>query len=131
VQDFHQLNVWKKAHSLVLRVYKVSNELPASENFGLVLNLRRSAVVIARSIAEGAGRDSDAEFATELKKARAAGHDLEYNLLLCRDLGFIPEPLHAETQLGSPGGAQDDLRPGEANARNRRDATIGRHGFSL
>ena len=96
MQDFHQLNVWKKAHSLVLRVYKVSNELPASENFGLVLNLRRSAVVIARSIAEGAGRDSDVEFAIELKKARAAGHDLEYNLLLSRDLGFLTEPLHDE-----------------------------------
>lgn len=94
MQDFHQLNVWKKAHELVLRVYKASNELPASENFGLVLNLRRSAVVIARSIAEGAGRDSDAEFAAELKKARAAGHDLEYNLLLSRDLGFMPTGLH-------------------------------------
>ena len=96
MQDFHQLNVWKKAHSLVLRVYKASNELPASENFGLVLNLRRSAVVIARSIAEGAGRDSDMEFATELKRTRAAGHDLEYNLLLSRDLGFMTEPLHDE-----------------------------------
>ena len=96
MQDFHQLNVWKKAHSLVLRVYQVSNDLPASENFGLVLNLRRSAVLIARSIAEGAGRDSDMEFATELKKARAAGHDLEYNLLLSRDLGFLTEPLHDE-----------------------------------
>ena len=96
MQDFHQLNVWKKAHGLVLRVYKASNDLPASENFGLVLNLRRSAVVIARNIAEGAGRDSDAEFAVELKKARAAGHDLEYNLLLCRDLGFLPQLLHDE-----------------------------------
>jgi len=96
MQDFHQVNVWKKAHGLVLRVYKASNDLPASENFGLVLNLRRSAVVIARSIAEGAGRDSDVEFATELKKARAAGHDLEYNLLLSRDLGFLSEPLHDE-----------------------------------
>jgi four helix bundle protein len=36
------------------------------------------------------------EFATELKKARAAGHDLEYNLLLSRDLGFLSEPLHDE-----------------------------------
>lgn len=96
MQDFHQLNVWKKAHALVLRVYQASNQLPSSENFGLVLNLRRSAVVIARSIAEGAGRDSDVEFAAELKKARAAGHDLEYNLLLSRDLGFLPEPLHDE-----------------------------------
>jgi four helix bundle protein len=96
MQDFHQLNVWKKAHGLVLRVYKASNDLPSSENFGLVLNLRRSAVVIARSIAEGAGRDSDVEFAAELKKARAAGHELEYVLLLCQDLGFMPKPLHDE-----------------------------------
>jgi four helix bundle protein len=96
VQDFHQLNVWKKAHALVLRVYTASNELPATENFGLVLNLRRSAVAIARSIAEGAGRDSDVEFAAELKKARAAGHELEYNLLLSRDLGFMPMELHDE-----------------------------------
>ncbi len=81
MQDFHQLTVWKKAHSLVLRVYTVSNDLPASENFGLVLNLRRSAVGIARSIAEGAARDSDAEFAIELKKARASGHDL--NITCC------------------------------------------------
>ena len=96
MQDFHQLHVWKRAHGLVLRIYKASNELPTSENFGLVLNLRRSAVAIARSIAEGAGRDSDVEFAVELKKARAAGHDLEYNLLLSRDLGFMSPDLHDE-----------------------------------
>ena len=94
MQDFHQLNVWKKAHELVLRVYKVSNDLPSSENFGLVLNLRRSAVAVARGIAEGAGRDSDLEFALELKRARAAAHDLEYNLLLSRDLGFLSSPVH-------------------------------------
>ncbi|HXE07918.1 MAG TPA: four helix bundle protein [Acidobacteriaceae bacterium] len=96
MQDFHQLNVWKKAHELVLKIYKASNELPASENFGLVLNLRRSAVTIARSIAEGAGRDSDVEFASELKRAGAAGHELDYNLLLSRDLGFMPCELHDE-----------------------------------
>src|ERR1700722_4618445 len=96
MQDFHQLNVWKKAHGLVLRVYKVSNELPASESFGLVLNLRRSAVVIARSIAEGAGRDSDVGVATELKKARGAGRHLEHTPLLSRELGFLTEPLHDE-----------------------------------
>jgi len=89
VQDFHQLNVWKKAHALVLEVYRASSELPATENFGLVLNLRRSAAAIARYIAEGAGRDSDLEFAGDLKRARAAGHELEYNLLLSRDLGFL------------------------------------------
>ena len=94
MQDFHQLAVWKRAHSLVLRIYKVSGELPASENFGLVLNLRRSAVTIARSIAEGCGRGTDAEFAIDLKRARAACHELEYIILLCRDLTFLAEPVH-------------------------------------
>ena len=96
MQDFHKLDVWKKAHNLVLRVYTASSSLPPSENFGLTLHMRRSAVMIARSIAEGAGRDSDAEFAAELKRARASGHDLEYIFLLCRDLGFFPEPLYEE-----------------------------------
>ena len=54
-----------------------------------MLNLRRSAAAIARYIAEETGRDSDVEFAADLKKARAAGHELEYNLLLSRDLGFL------------------------------------------
>jgi four helix bundle protein len=94
MQDFHNLDIWKRAHQLVLRIYPLSDRLPPTENFGLTLNLRRAAVSIARSIAEGAGRDSDAEFALDLKRARASGHDLEYILLLCRDLGFIPEATH-------------------------------------
>ncbi len=94
MQDFHQLDVWTKAHSLVLRVYTASKELPPSENFGLILHLRRSVVAIARGIAEGCGRASDAEFALDLKKARAAGHELEYVLLLSRDLGFLAGELH-------------------------------------
>ncbi len=94
MQDFHQLDVWRKAHGLVLRVYTASKELPPSENFGLIPHLRRSVVVIARGIAEGCGRPSDAEFAIDLKKARAAGHELEYLLLLSRDLGFLSEELH-------------------------------------
>ena len=96
MQDFHQLDVWRKAHAIVLRVYTASNELPASENFGLVLLLRRSSVAIARTIAEGSGRGSDVEFAADLKKARAVGHELEYILLLYRDLGFMPQPVHDE-----------------------------------
>ncbi len=96
MQDFHQLNVWRKAHSLVLHVYTASKDLPASESFGLAPHLRRSAVTIPRSIAEGAGRDLDHDFAADLRKARAASHELEYLLLLCRDLGFFPQPLHDE-----------------------------------
>ena len=96
MQDFHQLNVWRKAHSLVLRVYTASKELPQSEHFGLVAHLRRSGVSIPRAIAEGAGRESDHEFAGDLKRARAGAHELEYILLLSKDLGFLAVPLHDE-----------------------------------
>jgi four helix bundle protein len=96
MQDFHNLNVWRKAHALVLHVYAASKELPPSENFGLVQHLRRAATTIARTIAEGAGRDLGSEFAADLKKARAAGHELEYVFLLCRDLRFFTAALHDE-----------------------------------
>ena len=80
----------------MLRVYHVSKDLPQSENFGLILHLRRSAMNMATRIAEGAGRPTDAEFAVELKKARAIGYELEYLLLVSRDPGFLQESTHAE-----------------------------------
>ena len=96
MQDFHQLNVWQRAHSLVLRIYQVSSDLPEGENFSLVLNLRRSSMSVARFIAEGCGRDTDAEFSGDLKKARAALFELEYLVLVCRDLGFFSTSRHDE-----------------------------------
>lgn len=99
MQKFQQLDIWKKAHLLVLHIYTISGKLPPNENLGLVSNLRRTAIQIAKSIAEGAGRDSDAEFAVDLKRARAAGHELEYLVLLCRDLGFFTAEVHDETAL--------------------------------
>ena len=96
MQDFHQLDVWRKAHVLVLRVYTASKQLPASENLGLTIHLRRSVVANACGIAEGCGRAVDMEFALDLNRARAAGHELEYVLLLCRDLWFLPAAIHDE-----------------------------------
>jgi four helix bundle protein len=94
MQPFRDLAVWKRAHLLVLGVYGLA--MPQSENFGLTLNLRRSAVFVAARIAEGAGQSSNAEFALELKRARAAAFELEYLLLVSRDLGFIEAAPHEE-----------------------------------
>ena len=96
MQNFQDLQAWQRAHSFVLRVYRTTKELPQSENFGLILLLRRSATAMATRIAEGAGRSSNGEFAGELKKARAFGFELEYLLLLARDLGFLDEAIHEE-----------------------------------
>jgi four helix bundle protein len=96
VQNFTELAVWQKAHGLVLDIYRATKSLPQSENFGLILSLRRSALHIASRIAEGAGRSSDMEFAGELGKARATAYELEYLLLVSRDLSFLENGTYDE-----------------------------------
>ncbi len=96
MHNYQELTCWKRAHAMVLRVYRVSKDLPQSENFGLILNLRRSVTAIATRIAEGSGRATNEEFDVELKRARAIGYELEYLLLVAHDLGFLPDADHAE-----------------------------------
>ena len=97
MQNFRDLNVWKNAHALVLQVYRITKDLPASENFGLIANLRRTAISLASRIAEGAGKSTDFEFGTELKRARAIAYELEYLVLLAHDLGYLSPETHEET----------------------------------
>ena len=61
MQEFKELMVWQRSHQLVLRTYEVTQDLPKEETFGLVLNLRRSAISVATRIAEGCGRASNEE----------------------------------------------------------------------
>jgi len=91
VRDFHELGVWRKAHVLVQAVYRATKRLPKEEIFGLTVQLRRAATGVATRIAEGCGVDSDVEFATYLHRAKAAASELEYLLLLARDLEYLPE----------------------------------------
>ena len=62
MRDYKQLQVWLKAHALVLDVYRVTAKFPRSEQYGLTSQLRRSAASIAANIAEGCGRDTKADF---------------------------------------------------------------------
>jgi four helix bundle protein len=86
VQDFRNVDVWKKAHALTLSVYRESQALPKDEAFGITVQVRRSAILIARHIAEGCGREGNVEFAVDLRKAAAGTNDLEYLILLAYDL---------------------------------------------
>ena len=78
----------------MLQIYQAGERLPPSEHFGLLQQLRRSATSIATRIADGAGRDANSDYAIELKRARANGHELEYLLLLSYDLGYLPEEIY-------------------------------------
>lgn len=89
MKDFKNLKVWQKAHALVLSVYKVTSHFPRSELYGLINQIRLSCVSIPANIAEGCGRNSDADFARFLQIALGSASELEYHLILSQDLGFI------------------------------------------
>ena len=89
MKDFKDLRVWTKAHELTLDIYRVSRSLPAEERYGLTSQLRRAASSVGANLAEGCGRRSDGEFHRFLQIARGSASELEYHLLLARDLGMV------------------------------------------
>jgi four helix bundle protein len=99
VRDFRQIQVWEKAHQLTLEIYQVTARFPKEELYGLTSQLRRAAASIAANIAEGFGRGGDIELARFLQIAIGSAYEVEYHVLLARDLGIITrevnEPLQA------------------------------------
>jgi four helix bundle protein len=96
VKDFRDLKVWQKAHQLTLSIYQATSSFPSEEKYGLVTQLRRSAVSIPSNIAEGCGRGSDPELGRFLQVAMGSASELEYELLLSHELGFVNRELHQE-----------------------------------
>jgi four helix bundle protein len=89
MQDFRKLKVWQKAHQLTLRVYEVTRKFPKAELYGMVSQMRRSWSSIPRNIAEGCGRGTDLDFARFLQISMGSASELEYDLLLSHDLGYL------------------------------------------
>lgn len=89
MKDFRQLKVWQKAHELVLALYQVTARFPRAENYGLTAQIRRAAASIPSNLAEGCGRGGDAELARFCCIARGSASELEYQILLSRDLKLI------------------------------------------
>ena len=94
MQDFRNLKVWEKAHRLAMAIYEITREFPKGEAFGLTSQLRRCAVSIPSNIAEGCGRSGDRELARFLQIAGGSASELEYQLLLCLELGYIEKHSH-------------------------------------
>jgi four helix bundle protein len=87
--DFESLRVWNSFHEFTLIVYHQTLEFPAEEQYGLTLQMRRTAVSIGSNIAEGCGRQSDAELHKFLIIAMGSASKLEYQLMLAKDLEYI------------------------------------------
>jgi four helix bundle protein len=86
MKDFRQLKVWAKSHELALSIYRVTNDFPREERYGLTSQIRRSTTSIPTNIAEGCGRNTDADFARFLQMAMGSANETEYQLLLSHDL---------------------------------------------
>ena len=89
MQSFKNLKVWEKAHHLTRAIYKVTTSFPRDETYGLISQIRRAASSIPSNIAEGCGREGDPELARFCIIARGSATELEYPLLLARDLKWI------------------------------------------
>ena len=101
MQGFRRLNVWEKAHELTLEVYRVTARFPKEELYALTSQLKRAASSVAANIAEGCGRGSDADFARFLLIAMGSASELEYHLLLARDLKFLSETDYQRLDTGT------------------------------
>lgn len=89
MKDFRNLKVWQKSHELTLLVYKSTKSFPKEELYGLTSQMRRSSSSIPTNIAEGCGRQTNVEFSRFLQIAFGSASELEYQLLLTRDLCLL------------------------------------------
>lgn len=76
---------------MTLAVYKASRGFPRDELFGLTSQMRRASSSVGANIAEGCGRDSDADFARFLQIAAGSASELEYHAILAKDLNILEE----------------------------------------
>jgi four helix bundle protein len=95
VQDYRKLKVWRKAHQLTLAVYEASALLQVPRAWPLRDQMIRAAISVPSNIAEGAGRGTDPDFKRFLLHSLGSLNEVEYDLLLTRDLGFLPSTEHA------------------------------------
>jgi len=98
MQNYKDLLVWKKAHQLTLEIYKTVSTYPKEEIYSLVSQLKRASSSIATNIAEGTGRFSQKDLTHFLQIALGSSHEVEYLLLLSKDLGFINNEIYIQLE---------------------------------
>jgi four helix bundle protein len=90
---FKKYDIWKLSHVFTLKIYDLTKSYPKDEVYGLISQIRRASSSIPTNISEGCGRDSDAEFNRFLTMALGSASEVEYQLILSKDLNYIDETL--------------------------------------
>lgn len=89
MRNFRNYDVWKMSHKLALKIYSETKSFPKEEIYGIISQLRRAAYSVPTNISEGAGRSTDAQFANFIDIALGSANEVEYLLLLSKDLEFL------------------------------------------
>lgn len=86
---FEELDVYKEAHLLVLKIYEITEKFPKSESFGLISQIRRAGVSIVANIVEGNTRSHQKEFIQFLYISKGSLEEVKYYFILTLDLKYI------------------------------------------
>lgn len=89
MHNFNELKVWQLSRLLVKEVYEITSSFPFEEKYGLISQIRRCVVSIPTNISEGAGRNTNKDFAHFLNISLGSTHELETLLILSFDVNFI------------------------------------------
>ncbi|MBI5096602.1 MAG: four helix bundle protein [Nitrospirae bacterium] len=97
LKSYKELKVWQKAYHLCIEIYKITKDFPKEERYVLTSQVRRASVSVPSNIAEGYGRKTTREYIQALYVAYGSNCELETQILLSGDLGYIKPEL--ETQI--------------------------------
>jgi four helix bundle protein len=99
MRHFSELNTWKSAHQMVLDIYRVCEAFPKKELFGITAQMTRAAISVTSNIAEGFGRRTYKDKIHFYYISKGSLLELENQLILAKDLGYVPIPSHDALRL--------------------------------
>ena len=91
MHNYKNLHIWQEGINLARKIYEVTANFPANEKYGIVSQMTRAAVSIPSNIAEGAGRNSNKDFANFLSIAIGSIFELHTQIAICEQIGYINE----------------------------------------
>lgn len=89
MKDFKTQAVWQRSHKLTVEIYRATRNFPKEEIYGLTSQIRRAMSSIPTNIAEGCGLRTNAELANFLNIASGSASEVEYEILLAKEVGYI------------------------------------------
>jgi len=89
INSYKDLLIWKKSIVIVVKVYQLTKAFPSEELYALTSQIKRASVSIPSNIAEGYGRNTDKSFSHFIDISRGSLCELETQLIIAKELGFI------------------------------------------